>query len=276
MPFGLIFFIMILAGGVGSVTGIGSGVVLLPALTFFGIDIKQAIAVSNLSVVAISVSTASGSLRRHMPNLRAGIYLELFAVLGALAGASLAVVSARRPLFFLSGAILLGSCWIALRQRKNPWQPLDRQDPFSRKLGLEGSYYDEAEKRTIAYQSGRARLGGPLMLGAGIISGLLGLGGSALSVLINDLVLGMPPKVSLTTSNLVVGVMALAGASVYLEAGLINPKLAVIAILGVPLGALFGTRLMVRLTNRSIRALFLGVLVLLGLEMILHGFRVKP
>ena len=109
------------------------------------------------------------------------------------------------------------------------------------------------------------------MFGAGLIAGLLGIGAGALKVLIHDLVMGLPPKVSTTTSNLIIGVTALAGTSVYLAAGMIDPGLTAPVILGVVSGAFMGTRLLVRLTNQAVRHIFLGVLLILGVEMLVRG-----
>src|SRR5262249_16933398 len=136
---------------------------------------------------------------------------------------------------------------------------------------LEGEYHDLATGETIHYQGTRAYLGGPLMFGAGLIAGLLGIGAGALKVLIHDMVMGLPPKVSTTTSNLIIGVTALAGTSVYLTAGMIDPGAAVPVILGVSAGAFLGTRLLVRLTNHSVRIFFLVILLLLGCEMLVRG-----
>jgi uncharacterized membrane protein YfcA len=101
----------------------------------------------------------------------------------------------------------------------------------------------------------------------------LGIGAGALKVLIHDLVMGLPPKVSTTTSNLIIGVTALAGTSVYLVAGLIEPGLAAPVILGVIVGAFVGTRVLVHLTNETVRRFFQAVLLVLGLEMIVRGIR---
>ena len=273
MSFGLLFVIAIAAGLLGSMSGIGGGILLIPTLTFFGIDIKQAIAISNIAAIAISTSSASGFVRRHMPNLNASAFLEVFAVVGALIGAAMTVVSGRRPLFFLCGGTLLIWGLVLWRQQRSGWKPVVQQDPFSKSLGLEGSYYDYAEGRTIAYRGSRASLAALLMLGTSFTTGLLGIGGSALAVLIHEGIMGLPTKVSLTTSNLIIGVMALAGANVYLEAGLINPYLAAPIILGVPLGALVGSKLLVHIRNRVARAIFLTLLVALGIELIISGFR---
>ena len=82
-----------------------------------------------------------------------------------------------------------------------------------------------------------------------------------------------PPKVAVTTSNLIMGSVALAGASVYLEARLIDLRLVAPVILGVVVGALIGSRLLIRLSNRVIQRVFLSILFVLGVEMVLHGLR---
>jgi len=195
----------------------------------------------------------------------------MFTIVGALAGAAITLLSGRKPLFILFGVVLLSSWFALFRQRHEGWQPTICQDPFSHWLELHGSYYDQSIRETLSYHGTRAYLGGPLMFGAGMIAGLLGIGAGALKVLIHDLVMRLPPKVSTTTSNFIIGVTALAGTSVYLSAGMIDPGLAAPVILGVVLGATLGTRLLVRLTNQTVRLIFLGVLLILGVEMIIRG-----
>ena len=271
MSFHVLFLVSIVAGLVGAMSGMGGGVILIPVLTLFGMDIKYAIAVSIVSVIATSSGSASAYVRDRITNLKVGMFLEMFTIVGALAGAAITLVSGRRILFILFGMVLLFS-WVALfRQRKEGWRPVAHQDAFSRWLELEGSYYDRSVRQTIMYQGARAYIGGPLMFGAGLIAGLLGIGAGALKVLIHDLVMGLPPKVSTTTSNLIIGVTALAGTSVYLAAGMIDPGLAAPVILGVVSGAFIGTRVLVRLTNQTVRQIFLGVLLVLGIEMLLRG-----
>lgn len=271
MSFHVLFLVSIVAGFIGAMSGMGGGVILIPVLTLFGMDIKYAIAVSIVSVIATSSGSASAYVRDRITNLKVGMFLEMFTIVGALVGAAITLVSGRRVLFILFGIVLLFS-WVALfRQRNEGWRQAPHQDTFSRWLELEGSYYDRSVRQTIVYQGARAYLGGPLMFGAGVIAGLLGIGAGALKVLIHDLVMGLPPKVSTTTSNLIIGVTALAGTSVYLAAGMIDPGLAAPVILGVVFGAFMGTRVLVRLTNQVVRRIFLGVLLVLGVEMILRG-----
>jgi hypothetical protein len=179
MPFEFLFLISIAAGFVGAMSGMGGGVVLIPALTFFGLDIKHAIAVSIVSVIATSSGSASAYVRDRITNLKVGMFLEMFTIMGALVGAAITLVSSRRPLFFAFGIVLLGS-WAALfAERHQAWQPQKRQDAFSQWLELQGSYDDQATRETVEYRGVRAYVGGPLMFGAGLIAGLLGIGAGA-------------------------------------------------------------------------------------------------
>ncbi|MFB3894538.1 MAG: sulfite exporter TauE/SafE family protein [Phycisphaerae bacterium] len=274
MSFEMLLGVSVVAGFIGAMSGMGGGVVLIPALTLMGVDIKHAIAVSIVSVIATSSGAASAYTRDRITNLRVGMFLEVFTMLGAMAGAAITLVSGQRWLYLAFGVVLLGS-WAALlverRQGGHGSGPCG--DGLGAWLGLKGSYYDQAAGKTIEYQATRTCLGGPAMFGAGMIAGLLGIGAGALKVLTFDLIMGLPPKVSTTTSNLIIGVTALAGTSVYLGAGLIDLDLAAPVVLGVVTGAFIGTRLLVRESNRFVRWFFLVVLLAIGLEMLVRGIR---
>jgi uncharacterized protein len=273
LSFGWLLLISVVAGFVGAMSGMGGGVVLIPALTLFHMHIKDAIALSIVSVIATSSGSAAAYVREHLTNLKIGMFLEMFTIIGALVGAAISLSAGQAMLFILFGAVLLASAATLFFQRNKKWKQAEHVDSMSRWLELNGSYHDQASGEDVQYQGVRAYLGGPLMFGAGLIAGLLGIGAGALKVLIHDLVMGLPPKVSTTTSNLIIGVTALAGTSVFLVAGRIDPGKAVPIILGVSAGAFLGTRLLVRLRNRTVRRFFLVVLVVLGLEMILRGIR---
>jgi uncharacterized membrane protein YfcA len=273
ISFEVLFVIALAAGFVGALSGMGGGVVLVPALTLLGVDVKHAIAVSMISVIATSSGSASAYVRDRITNLKVGMFLEMFTIIGAMVGAAITLVSAKYLLFIIFGLVLLISSGLMLAQRHQGSRLPVHQDSFSRWLELDGSYYDHAIQQTIHYRGTRAYLSGPLMFGAGLTAGLLGIGAGALKVLIFDLVMGLPAKVSTTTSNLVIGVTALAGTSVYLAAGLIDPGLVAPVILGVVVGAFIGTRVLVRLTNRIVSGFFTAVLLVLGILMILRGSR---
>jgi len=272
VSFQLLFPISIVAGFVGAMAGMGGGVVIIPVLTLLGVDIKHAIAISILSVIATSSGSASAYIRDHITNLKVGMFLEMFTIAGALTGARITLAVSPRPLYIIFGLVLLGS-WLALLFGSHMLAQTGPQDRFTKWLELEGSYPDQVLGETVHYKARRAYFGAPLMYVAGIIAGLLGIGAGAVKVLIHDLVMGLPPKVSTTTSNMIIGVTALAGASVYLVAGLIDPGLAAPVILGIAIGAFLGTRLLVRMSNQAVRRFFLFILLILAVEMMIRGLR---
>lgn len=148
IPFYLLFPVSILAGFVGALSGMGGGIILIPALTVLGVDIKHAIAISILSVIAMSSGSASAYVRDHITNLKVGMFLEMFTIMGALAGAAITLMSSPRPLYIAFGCVLLGS-WVALLIVGHDTWYSGTQDSISRWLELEGSYYDLAQGDVI-------------------------------------------------------------------------------------------------------------------------------
>src|SRR5512135_842534 len=113
MSFEWVFLISIAAGFVGAMSGMGGGIILIPALTLLGLDIKHSIAVSIISVIATSSGSASAYVRDKITNLKVGMFLEMFTILGAIIGAAITLVSGQSFLYILFGTVLLGS-WLAL------------------------------------------------------------------------------------------------------------------------------------------------------------------
>ena len=272
MPFWLLFLAAVVAGFVGALDGIGGGIVLVPILTMAGVDIREAIAIGSISAVSISNSAAPNFLRRHLPNLKLGGVLELFAIAGAIIGSVLTGMTSRYFLFLFCGSSLLIS-WFALwRSWRHKPQLIPVEDAaLCKQTMLVGSYYDPESGRTVVYEGRHPVLGSLCMFGVGLTAGLLGGGGSVFTVLVIDLVIGFPTKVALTMSNLMMGTVALASLSIYLEKGLVNARWMIPTILGTSIGALLGSRLLWQLKGRVVRVFFLCILVILGLEMIYNG-----
>ena len=275
MTTALIALVSVAAGAIGAMTGQGGGLLLVPFLTLvMGVPVKTAIAASTVSVIATSSGSASAYVRDRVSNIKVGMYLEVFTIVGALVGARITLSSGVHLIYLVFGLVLLAS-FVVLWMQPNAGERVNtEQDRLSAFFELEGEYYDQPTGKLVAYKATHAGWGSVLMFGAGLIAGMLGIGAGALKVLIHDLVMKLPPKVSTTTSNFIIGVTALAGASAYLAAGLVDPGIAVPVIIGVTIGSRFGTRLLVRLTNAAVRRFFMVVLSILGVEMVLRGFGV--
>jgi uncharacterized membrane protein YfcA len=267
----LVFAGSLVAGFVGSLTGLGGGVVIIPLLTIaFGVDIRYAIGASLVSVIATSSGAASAYVREGYSNVRVGMLLEIATSAGALTGAAIAAHVPTSGLAILLGAVLLFSVFAPGRQEdgKNS-EPAD-PDSLGAKLQLNSEYPGPNGK--ISYNVKRVPLGFGLMGIAGMLSGLLGIGSGAVKVLAMDLAMGLPFKVSTTTSNFMIGVTAAASAGVYLHRGYIAPGVAMPVTLGVVAGSLAGAKLLSKAPSQSLRILFRVVILVLGVEMIYNGW----
>jgi uncharacterized membrane protein YfcA len=260
----------LMAGFLGALTGLGGGVVLVPLLTiFFHVDLHYAIGASLVSVIATSSGSAAAYVKEGFSNIRIGMFLEIATTLGALFGAYLTAKVPASAIAIVFGLMLVYSAFVARRTRSRT--EIERApDPLATKLKMNGTFPDTSGIRS--YNVYQVPAGFSIMFGAGALSGLLGIGSGALKVVAMDQVMKIPFKVSTTTSNFMIGVTAAASAGVYLSRGYIDPSLAMPVMLGVLIGSLMGTRVLVKTQTKKLRLIFSGVIVLLGIEMLLKGF----
>ena len=268
----LIFGGSIAAGVLGSLVGLGGGVLIVPLLTLaFGLPIFFAIGASIVSVIATSSGAAAAYVRDHLTNLRVGMFLELGTTTGAITGAFLAGLIVPNLLFVIFGIILLISAVPLIFKIGEELPRGVKNDRLASWLRLSGSYPDQRMGRQVSYQVTRTPLGMAMMYVAGIISGLLGIGSGSFKVLAMDTAMRLPMKVSTTTSNFMIGVTAAASAGIYFSRGDIPPLIAAPVALGVLLGAFIGSRLLVRLSNKTVRLIFLPVMAIIAIQMVMRG-----
>jgi uncharacterized protein len=259
----------LVAGFLGSLTGLGGGVVIVPLLTLvFGVDIRYAIGASLVSVIATSSGAAAAYVKEGYSNLRIGMFLEIATTIGALAGATLAAKLSTAVIAVVFGLVLIYSSYLSSRPRTETVRK-DPPDRLATLLRMDGTYPTPQGPQT--YHVHGIPLGFGLMFIAGALSGLLGIGSGAVKVLAMDQAMRLPFKVSTTTSNFMIGVTAAASAGVYLNRGYIDPGLAMPVMLGVLAGSLFGARVLMHAQTRMLRIVFSLVIVLLGIEMIYNG-----
>ncbi len=273
--FGLsILAVSVFAGMLGSLLGLGGGIIVIPVLTlFFHIDIRFAIGASIVSVIATSSGAAATYVREHMTNMRVAMMLEIGTTLGALTGAYIAGRIEARWLFVIFGLIMGYSSVMMFRKRHQHLVAAGaRPSPWADRLRLHASYYDEAAGQVVFYRVARAQLGLALMYVAGVMSGLLGIGSGALKVPAMDLAMGLPIKVSTATSNFMIGVTAAASAGVYFMRGDIDPVIAAPVATGVLVGATIGSHLLGRLHHTTVRLVFVVVLLWVSAQMLVRGF----
>jgi len=269
----VIFLVSIIAGFIGALFGLGGGVLIIPFLTLVeGVPVPLAVGASIVSVVATSSSSAATYVQDHLTNLRLGMFLEIGTVAGAITGAFVAVFLPASVLFVLFGLILLYATIIMVRARGIDFPADVRSDTTSRILSLGGQYEDHSLNRVVKYEVTRTPLTVFIGYFAGIVSGLLGVGGGIINVPTMNLVSKVPVKVASATSNFMIGVTAAASASVYLLRGDVNPLLAAPLIVGVAGGALLGTRVLKVTPPTRVKVAFGILLAAISLLMILKGF----
>jgi uncharacterized protein len=276
----LMFLVAILAGILGSMVGLGGGILVVPALTVgFGVPIEYAIGASIISTIATSSGSASAYVRDRITNLRIGMFLEIGSVFGSLVGVVTTLYFVRSGLswiiFIVFGGVLFFSAYNVVQharlEQRGESMVNTRPNRLAERLNLRGEYEDKSLHKTISYVATRIPAGFVVVFFAGLLSGLLGVGGGVLKVLGMDTMMRLPFKVSTTTSNFMIGVTATASTGILYVSGYVNVLLAAPVALGVVVGSLAGAKVLVRSKPASIRVLFILILLAFGAEMIYMG-----
>jgi len=250
---------------------LGGGVVIVPLLTVvFHVDIHYAIGAALVSVIATSSGAAAAYVREGYSNVRVGMFLEIATTVGALVGAALIVYLHVSMISIIFGVVLLYSAYASLTEHGDSKTQAE-SDRVATWLRMDSKY--PGANGMESYHVRGVPQGFVLMLVAGVLSGLLGIGSGAVKVLAMDRAMKLPFKVSTTTSNFMIGVTAAAGAGVYLRRGYIDPGLAMPVMLGVLAGSLIGARVLAGAKVKVLRVVFGSVIGVLALEMIYNGLK---
>ena len=269
--------IAVLAGFLGSLVGLGGGIIITPALTIlFGIDIKYAIGASIIAVIATSSGSAIAFVKDHVSNMRVGMLLEVFTTAGGVVGARMAGIFSSKLLYIFFSLILLNSFYGMLKKtglitKVKKEEEKVENDKYADRYKLNSTYYDKATGKTVAYNVTNVPQGSLVMFGAGFASGLLGIGSGAFKVVALDSYMKLPIKVSTATSNFMMGVTATASALIYFFNGTINPAIAAPIAIGTLIGSRTGAKVMQRLDAKYIRYIFLPILLFTIVNMFLKG-----
>jgi uncharacterized membrane protein YfcA len=247
------------AGLLGSLTGLGGGIVVVPMLTLlFHVDMRYAIGASLIAVIATSSGAAAAYVREGYTNVRVAILLEIATTVGALTGAMLSGYTSPAKLSILFGVVLMATALRSLRPRVEH-AILTTPDRWSAYFHLDSTYPTPGGLQH--YSTRRVPLGFALMVVGGVI----------IKVLAMDQVMSLPFKVSTTTSNFMIGVTAAVSAAVYLHRGQIDPSISFPVMLGAGAGALLGARILTRADVRWLRPLFTTIVFIAAIEMLYKG-----
>ncbi|MCL4333245.1 MAG: sulfite exporter TauE/SafE family protein [Candidatus Thermoplasmatota archaeon] len=274
----LILVAAVFAGIIGSMAGLGGGVLIVPFLTlYFHVPVSLAIGASIISVIATSSGSASAYVKDKISNIRVGTFLVLFTTTGAIAGAFLEHIAPKQIIYIVFGVVLLISIIPLIRKIGEVNQsPTVKNDPIAEKLSLNSQYPNYELNKEMKYNVTGVKSGSAMMFVAGILSGLLGIGSGVFKVIAMDTFMKLPIKVSTTTSNFMIGMTAAASAGIYFFNGDVNPYIAAPVAIGVLIGAVTGARLLVRTRGSTIRIIFAVIIVVVAVEMLLNGLGISP
>jgi uncharacterized membrane protein YfcA len=205
----------LLAGLIGSLTGLGGGIIITPLLTLVvGVDIHYAIGAALVSVIATSCGAASAYVKEGLSNVRLGMFMEVATTTGALIRASLALRVSTAAIAELFGAVLFIRAGLRFGRARSA--ATEGPDAAAMSLELDSGY--PTASGFASYHVHHILGGTGVMLGAGMLSSLLGIGSGAFKVIAFDKVIRVAFKVSTTTSHFMIGVAAAASLGLYCSA----------------------------------------------------------
>lgn len=269
-----IFIVSFVVGFIGPMAGIGGGVLFTPILlTFFNLDVNVVRGVGLM--VAMTTSSVAGSfyLMRGMTKLNIVLFAASFMSIGAFLGAELGIWIAREygdKVVKVALGILLLIIVAFLKISKIDWPPR-KTDRLASALGLYGSYREESLGKVVEYGVRRTIWGALTFLGVGLLSGFFGIGGGWAMVPVYNIVMGLPLKVAVASSEATIVLGDVAGVLTYLKTGAEIHILAPMAQAGVALGAFLGARVAAKVKVRVIRWVVISVLLFVAINLIRSG-----
>lgn len=265
----ILFLGAISAGLLGSLTGLGGGVIIIPLLTLgFGVPMHYAIGASLISVIGTSSGAAVAFVKEGFTNMRVGMFLEIATTSGAIIGALVSGMLNPNTIGIIFASILLLTVILNLKGKPDHQEGVIKGS-LEDKLKLYGTFPDKGVLKN--YSARNTVPGFLMMMFAGAMSGLLGIGSGALKVLAMDNMMKLPFKVSTTTSNFMIGVTAVASALIYFQRGEIIPVIAAPVLIGVVVGSFIGSKTLMVSKTKKLKVFFAIVITILSVYMMYNG-----
>jgi uncharacterized protein len=274
----LLVVIGVTTGIAGAVLGTGGGVFLIPLLVLaFGVPMHYAVGTSIIAVIATSTAVASVNVERGTANMRLGMTLEIGTSLGAISGGlaagwlSAPVLETLFAVVLLPTAVLMWRGRVETESQSSGTSNSSGSDDAPGMLGAR--YTDPLLGREIVYRVHRLWAGLTVSFVAGIMSGLLGIGGGVFKVPALDLFCKVPIKAAAATSNFMIGVTAAASAFLYFGRGEVRPMLTAAVVLGVLVGSAVGSYVNRFVAGRAVERTFAVLLIAVAAEMFVRIVR---
>ena len=255
----------IVAGILGSLFGVGGGIIYIPVLTIvFGLSATEAAAISLIGIIATSAGASAYYAEKGVANVRIGLYLELGTAVGAIAGAFLAAYIQDWILMVIFSLFLFVN---AGRMILSKGRDCETKDPES----AEFTYTDLKTGEIHGYDLEHKTAGTALCVIAGAYSSMTGVGGGVIKVPVMNNLMGVPMKAATATSSYMIGITAFSGAVVYLITGSVLLDYAAFVAIGSFVGMIVGTRISRIFDTASMKKYFSIVLIASSISMLLKA-----
>lgn len=257
------------AGCIGAMLGLGGGIFIVPFLNLvLGLDFNSAVAVSLVTIIATSSVSATHAGQRQLMNLKLGMLLEAFsaptAVLAAYAAQSMSQATLRR-VFAVAALGIAGVMLTRLNKRNVVLDPAFDIGP------LGGRFVEAESGGLVSYRVTRLPLACLASVLAGVLSGLIGIGGGIIKVPVLNAWCGVPLRAAAATSAFMIGITVVASAIPYYINGLVVPHYAAATVLGVLAGGRLGIWLVPRAKVKSLKLLMALMLVAVAVSSLLKA-----
>ena len=267
-----LFAVSFVIGIIGVLAGVGGGVLFVPIVGgFFPFHLDFVRAAGLLLALTGALSAAPRLLRARMASLRIAMPLALIGSITSIAGAWIGLALPTHVAQMALGATILAIALLMLLAEKSEFPEVPAQDRLSRKLGLSGTFHDPATGRDHDWRIHRTPHGLVAFAGIGLLAGMFGLGAGWANVPALNLLMGVPLKLAVGTSGLVLSVIDTSAAWVYINQGAVLPILVAPSIAGVMLGAKIGARLLRVVRAGTVRRIVVALLLAAGARALLKG-----
>lgn len=269
-----LFVLCIFLGIIAVVAGVGGSILYVPivsAISPFHLDFVRG---SGLVMSLAGVIGASPRLLEEgMASLRLAIPLALFSSIGALIGANAGMIMPPRVVKFILGVVIIAIIALMLSMKSIDCPPFHRRGLLARRMNIGGIYTDEITGNSMKWGVRRMPLGLITFFIIGLMGGVFGLGSGWANVPALNLLLGVPLKIAIGTSILIITMTNSAASWVFINQGAILPLIVVPSMTGMMLGTRIGVKLLPRISGTIVRYFVLGILTFAALSLLLESAR---
>ena len=271
----VLFVFSFFLGIIAVIAGVGGGVLFVPIVSgFFPFHIDYVRAAGLLVALSGALSAGTPLLRSSLANLRLGLPMALLGSVSSIFGAVVGLALPSSLVQFALGVVIIGIAVLMIMSKRSAVPEETEPDCFSQMLQISGLYYDASLQKDVAWNIHRTAIGSVLFIFIGFIGGMFGLGAGFANVPVFNLLMGVPLKVAVGTSGLVLSINGSAAVWVYLLKGAVLPLIAIPAVVGMMAGSRIGAWLLPKFHPKSIRIVVISILVLAGVRSLLKGLGV--